>query len=73
MLTNLQINENFLNLNIFQFHKNAFYIDAHIYHLGKGSYVFGSVCLSVCGHYLKSYEWIRMNFYRGVLGSTVKN
>ena len=22
-----------------------------------------SVCLSVCGHYSKSYEWIGMKFY----------
>ena len=28
------------------------------------------VCLFVCEHYSKSYEWIGMKFYRGVLGST---
>ena len=47
------------------------------YLLGKGGYVFGSVglfvCLSVCGHYSKSYERIEMKFYGGVLGSTTKN
>ena len=33
-----------------------------------------SVCLFVCGqHYSKSYEWIGMKFYRGVLSSTRKN
>ena len=33
-----------------------------------------SVCLFVCGqHYSKSYEWIGMKFYEGVLGSTMKN
>ena len=32
------------------------------------------VCLFVCGqHYSKSYEWIGMKFYGGVLGSTMKN
>ena len=32
------------------------------------------VCLSVCGqHYSKSYEWIGMKFYGGVLSSTMKN
>ena len=36
----------------------------------KGSYVFGSIGLSVCGHYSKSYEWIGMKFYGGVLGGT---
>ena len=46
--------------------------------LAKGGYVFGSVGLSVClfdcgQHYAKSYEWIRMKFYGGVLGSTLKN
>ena len=32
-----------------------------------------SVCLSVCGHYSNSYEWIGMKFQGRVLGSTVKN
>ena len=32
------------------------------------------VSLSVCGqHYLKSYKWIGMKFYGGVLGSKMKN
>ena len=32
------------------------------------------ICLSVCGqHYSKSYEWIGMKFYGGVLGSTLTN
>ena len=32
------------------------------------------VCLSVCEqHYSKSYERIGMEFYGGVLGSTMKN
>ena len=32
------------------------------------------VCLFVCGqHYSKSYERIRLKFYGGVLGSTMKN
>ena len=31
------------------------------------------VCLSVRGHYSKSYERIGMKFYGGVLGSTRKN
>ena len=47
------------------------------YLLGKGCYLFGSVglfiCLSVCGHYSKSYERIGMKFYGGVLGSTMKS
>ena len=47
------------------------------YLLGKGGYVFSSiglsVCLSVCGHYSKTYERIRMKFCGGVLGSTMKN
>ena len=44
------------------------------YLLGKGGYVFGSVGLSVCGqHYSKSYERIETKFYRGVLGSAMKN
>ena len=38
--------------------------------LTKGSYVFGSVglsvCLFVCGHCSKTYEWIWMKFYVGV-------
>ena len=51
----------------------------HAYYLlGKGGYVFGgvglSVCLFVCGqHYSHSYERIGVNFYGGVLGSTMKN
>ena len=33
-----------------------------------------SVCLFVCGqHYTKRYERIGMEFYGGVLGSTMKN
>ena len=38
------------------------------YLLGKGGYVFGGVdlsvfvCLSVCGHYSKSYKLIEMKF-----------
>ena len=52
--------------------KNCYYL------FGKGGYVFGSVglsvCLFVCGqHYSKSYEWIGMKFYGGVLGSMMKN
>ena len=48
------------------------------YLLDKGGYAFGSiglfVCLFVCGqHYSKSYEWIGMKFYAGVLGSAMKN
>ena len=32
------------------------------------------VCLFVCGQqYSKSYEWIKMKFYGGVVGSTMKN
>ena len=54
----------------------------YYYLLGKGGYVFGSVCLfvclfvclSVCGqHYSTSYKQIGMKFYGGVLGSTMKN
>ena len=44
------------------------------YLLGKGGYVFGSVCLFVCGqHYSKSDEQIGIKFYGEVLGSTMKN
>ena len=44
------------------------------YLLSKGGYIFGSVCLLVCGHhYSKRYERIGMKFYGGVLGSTMKN
>ena len=33
-----------------------------------------SVYLTVCGqHYLKSYEWIGIKSYGGVLDSTMKN
>ena len=33
-----------------------------------------SVCLLVCGqHFSTSYEWIGMEFYGGVLGSTMTN
>ena len=32
-----------------------------------------SVCLSVYGHYSRSYEWIGMAFYGVILGSTMKN
>ena len=44
------------------------------YLLGKGSCVFGSIGLSIClwTTLLKSYEWIGMKRYGGVLGSTVK-
>ena len=47
--------------------------------LAKGGYfLVVLVCLSVrlfvCGqHYLKSYEWIGMQFYGGVLGNTMEN
>ena len=45
------------------------------YLLGKAGYVFVAlVCLFVCGQlYSKSYEWIGMKFYGGVLCSTMKN
>ena len=48
----------------------------HIYLIGKGGYVFGSIslsiCLFVCGqHYSKSYEWIGVKFYGEVLDSTM--
>ena len=46
----------------------------HHDHLGKGGYVFGSVGLSVCGqHYSNSYERIKVKFYGGFLGSTMKS
>ena len=38
------------------------------------AYVGLSVCLFVCGqHCSKSYKWIGMKIYGGVLGSTMKN
>ena len=36
-------------------------------------YVFGSIGLSVCEHYSKSYEWIGMKFYGGVMIGIMKN
>ena len=35
--------------------------------------VYLSVCLSVVNITQKSYEWIGVKFYGGVLGSTIKN
>ena len=41
--------------------------------LAKGGYVFGTIALSVCGHYSKSYEWILIKVCGVFLGSTMKN
>ena len=54
-------------------------MDALITSLAKGvMFLAALVCLFVClfvceQHYSKSYEQIRMKYYGGVLGSTMKN
>ena len=71
------------NISYWSCIRNYYYIlgkkGGYVYLLGKGGYfLVASVCLFVClfvggQHYSKSYERIRMKFYGGILGGTVKN